>query len=155
MGYNRRTRKMLRTAQHRMIGLIFQTKRKYKQNKEGNWRKRHSYVPGSARNCWRDNSVEEVQVGLGCRFLSMFGERGPSASDPVPHLGCFRAHECHHLFQIQYSFLWRKYLDMHLVDFDFDFSQLVCCLVRYDFGLYGWISSAWAFVLLSKSAIIF
>ena len=48
-----------------------------------------------------------------------------------------------------------KYLDMHLVEFDFDLWHPVCFLVRYDFGLYGWISSPWAFVLLSKSAIIF
>ena len=31
MGYNERTQKMLRTAQHSMLRLVFQTKRKYKQ----------------------------------------------------------------------------------------------------------------------------
>ena len=62
------------------------------------------------------------KVGLDCRFLSMFGERGPTASDPVPHLGSLLLHECHHLLQIRYSFFRRKFLDMHLVDFDFDFS---------------------------------
>ena len=67
----------------------------------------------------------------------MFGERGPSASDPVPHLGSLLLHECHHLLQIQYSFFRRKYLDKHLVDYGFDLWHPVYCLVRYDFGLYG------------------
>ena len=63
----------------------------------------------------------------------MFGERGPSASDPVPHLGSLLLHECHHLLQIQYSFFRRTYLDKHLVDFGFDLWHPVYCLVRYDF----------------------
>ena len=67
----------------------------------------------------------------------MFGERRPSTSDPVLPLGCFLVHECDHLSQI--LSIKKKYLDMHLDDFEF--SQLVCFLVCWDFDL-AWVDFA-------------
>ena len=59
----------------------------------------------------------------------MFGDRGPSASDPVLHLGDFLVHECDHLPQTLHFPVKKKNLDIHLVGFDF--SQLVCFLVFF------------------------
>ena len=65
-------------------------------------------------------------------MLSMSGECGPCASDPVLHLGGVLVHGCDHLPQILYFLMRRKYLDMHPVDFDFSCS--VYFLVCQEFG---------------------
>ena len=66
----------------------------------------------------------------------MFGECGPSASDPVLHVVGFLVDECDHLLQMLYISTGKKYLDMHLVDLDF--SQLVCHLDCQDF-VFAWV----------------
>ena len=62
----------------------------------------------------------------------MFGERGPSASDPVLHLSGFLVHECDHLLQKPYFSFGRENLDMHFVDLNFP--QPDCYLVCQDLG---------------------
>ena len=54
-----------------------------------------------------------VEVRLGCQFLSMSGERGPSTTDSVLYLSTFLIHQCDHLSQIfDFSFK-RKYFEMY------------------------------------------
>ena len=68
----------------------------------------------------------------------MSGECGPSASDPVLHLGGYLVHECDHLLQILDFSFEKKYLDMHPVDRDF--SQFVRFLVCQNFRCV-WVNS--------------
>ena len=83
----------------------------------------------------------------------MFGERAPSASDPVLHVGGFLVHECGHLHQMLYFSFGSKSLDMHLVDFDS--SQLGFPLVWLDLG-FVWVKfQSLRFRTFSKSAIFF
>ena len=69
------------------------------------------------------------------------------------YLGGFLVHECDHLRQIVCFPFKRDYLDMHLDDFDF--SQLVCFLVCWDFDL-AWVAfESLRIRIFLKSAINF
>ena len=63
-----------------------------------------SMCPDAIHNCRCDNTVKEMQrvteqIRLGCPFLSMSGERGPSSLDSVQYLGSLLIDECDHLSQ--------------------------------------------------------
>ena len=77
-----------------------------------------SPCPGAVQYCRCDNSVKEmkpvsVEVRLGCQFLSMSGERGPSTTDSVLYLSTFLIHQCDHLSQIFDCSFKRKYFEMY------------------------------------------
>ena len=83
----------------------------------------------------------------------MSGECGPSASDPVLHLGGFLIHECGDLFQVFGVSFAKNHFEMHPVDLDF--FRFVYVLIGQNFRIcLGELRALALLYVFLKSAIM-